>query len=117
MRKVEIGRSRFTEVFTLDETGAGGAHHQYEVLNKEDHSVSYASVRFQNGPIKESGVNGCHQEDLIAIVIDRLECFQMGDFACAENAEAISSLREALGHLNARTADRSERGVEGLSEL
>ena len=74
-----------------------------------------ARVSFQNGPIKEAGVNGCHQEDLIAIVIDRLQSFQAGDFKCRENALALNHLEIAMRHLNRRTEDREKRGVEGTS--
>ena len=121
MRKVEIGTSRFTEVFALDEKGAGGANHVYQVREvvPEDATASedeiYAKVKFQDGAIKEFGINGCHNEDLIAIVIDRLQGFQSGDFACRENALAITKLEEALMWLNKRTADRVRRGVEGKS--
>ena len=77
--------------------------------------VTPANVHFQNGPIKENGVNGCHNEDLIAIVIDRLRGFQCGDFACEENANALASLEEALMLLNIRTLGRINRGVEGTN--
>ncbi len=117
MRKVQIGSSNFTEVFATDEPGQGGACHEYEVLKKQDPSLSttFAQVSFQNGPVKEAGINGCHQEDLIAIVIDRLQHFQKGDFACRENAIAITKLEEAMHWLNHRTAARVARGVEGTN--
>lgn len=118
MRKVEIGTDRVTEVMCLDEPGAGGACHEYAVKPKEsnnDQPENFAIVDFQNGAIKEAGVNGCHNEDLIAIVMDRLECFQSGEFACDENQSAYSHLQNALDLLNKRTNDRIERGVEGTS--
>lgn len=118
-RKVNIGSSRFTEVLCLDEPGAGNACHQYVVYPVEgtpsDREL-FAEVYFQNGPIQEAGVNGCHQEDLLAIVIDRLRSFQAGPFACRENALALTKCEEALHWLNSRTADRQVRGVEGTSE-
>lgn len=72
-------------------------------------------INFQNGVIKENGVNGCQNEDLIAIVIDRLQSFQKGKFNCRENALAITKLEEALMWLNKRTNDRIARGVEGTN--
>ena len=111
-RKVEIGTQRFTEVYCLDEPGFGGAHHEYSIVGKHE-GIDYASVSFQNGSIKEAGVNGCHNEDLIVIVVDRLRDFQSGDFSCRENALAITKLEEALHWLNHRTAARIARGVEG----
>lgn len=121
MRKVDIGTSRFTEVFATDERGAGNANHEYDVYSATPEGSTivneerFAFIRFQNGPIKENGVNGCHNEDLIAVVIDRLQGFQAGEFSCRENAIAITKLEEALLWLNKRTQDRIRRGVEGTN--
>jgi len=52
-------------------------------------------------------------EDLICMVIDRLEHFQNSEFACRENALAITKLEEALLWLRKRTMSREQRGVEG----
>lgn len=70
-------------------------------------------IHFQEGPIKECGVNGVCNEDLINMVIDRLEHFQNSDFKCRENALAITALEEALLWLRKRTMGREQRGVEG----
>jgi hypothetical protein len=110
--KVEIGSSRFTQVNILDAAGSGNAHHKYSVTDTNLNEL-YATVNFQDGPIKESGVNGCHNEDLIAIVIHRLMSFQEGPYKCRENALAITKLEEAMHWLNHRTQIRQERGVEG----
>ena len=118
MRIVNIGSNHQTEVLALDEPGFGGACHEYIVSFNGGCVVSGdetppAQVRFQNGPVKEYGVNGCFQEDLLAIVIDRLRSFQVGEFACRENALALTKCEEALHWLNQRTSDRKIRGVEG----
>lgn len=121
MRKVNIGTNRFTEVFATDDV-AFNANHEYIVVATpaEGEEIGldnpYAKVNFQKGPIKENGVNGCHNEDLIAIVIDRLQCLNQGDFACRENSIAITKLEEALLWLNKRTQDRIARNVEGTSQ-
>jgi len=112
MRKIEIGSERFTEIFATDKPGAGGASHQYNVVQKDSKNV-HAMVKFQKGPVKETKANGCFNEDLIAIVIDRLQGFQNGDFPCRENALALTKLEEALHWLDHRTKDRQTRGVEG----
>lgn len=70
-------------------------------------------IHFQEGPIKECGVNGVCNEDLLNIVIDRLEHFQNSEFNCRENAIAITKLEEALLWLRKRTMSREQRGVEG----
>ena len=117
MGAITIGTSKYTTVYSLDEKGAGGAHHKYEVLINEPTGVvreRVATVNFQKGGIVESGVNGCHNEDLLAIVVHRLQCFQDGPFACRENALALTKIEEALHWLRHRTNSREARGVEGV---
>ena len=113
MRKVNIGTNNYTEVYATDEPKFN-ANHKYVVTDLDVRT--YAEIRFQKGPIKENGVNGCHNEDLIAIVLDRLYSLNQGDFACRENSIAITKLEEALMWLNKRTLDRRLRGVEGTSQ-
>lgn len=124
MRELNIGSKRFTKVIVIDEPGAGGACHEYVVIPSDDgdkkgegglSNVNFAIISFQNGPIKEAGVNGIHQEDLLAVVIDRLQSFQKGDFRCRENAIAITKLEECLMWLNSRTTKCQNMGVEGIS--
>lgn len=76
-----------------------------------------ARIDFQEGPIKECGVNGVANEDLINMVICRLEHFQKTEFACRENALAITKLEESLMWLRKRTNDREARSVEGTSAV
>lgn len=73
-------------------------------------------IQFQNGPIKEFGVNGITQEALIAICIDRLRSFQAGQYSCRENAVALTHLETAQMWLMKRTRDRMARGVEGTNQ-
>lgn len=123
LRKVDIGLNDCTEIYSTDDKGAGGANHQYSIIekgNKIDSSIgafTYAQINFQKGPVQENGINGCHNEDLIVIVIDRLQSFQNSDYKCRENAIAITKLEEALMWLEKRTANRKARGVEGTSQI
>ena len=71
----------------------------------------------QHGAIKENGVNGIQNVDLLNIVIDNLQHFQNGKFKCRENALALTHLETAVLWLNKRTADRKARGVEGTNNL
>ncbi len=82
------------------------------VLKSEDNS-ELMKIKFQDGAIKENGVNGVMNEDVIAMVITRLAYFQTTDFKCRENACAITKLEEALMWLRKRTVGREKRGVEG----
>ena len=118
MRELNIGTKEHTKVVVMDERGPGNANHKYEIqpVDPTKHFI-LGSIRFQNGPIQENGVNGIHNEDLIAVVIDRLEGFQAGDYAHEANASAIASLRSALAILRSRTDERKARGVEGTSEV
>ena len=120
MFKLEEGQHRFTEIHVLDGPGAGGAYHEYNVSavpeNPEWPNPLFATIRFQKGPVAESGKNGIFMEDLLQICRHRLQCFQSGDFACRENALALTKIEEALHWLNHRTADRQRRKVEGTSE-
>lgn len=74
-------------------------------------------VHFQEGPIKENGVNGIANEDAIGMVLKRLECFQESEYKCRENAVAITKLEEALMWLRRRTNKRVQRNVEGTSKV
>lgn len=117
------------EVLTItatDEPGSGGANHDYVITfvdPRYGHERSPISDRhgrnciisFQNGPIAEAGVNGISQEALLAIVRDRLECFQAGPYACESNGVALSHVIAAMEALHARTRERTARGVEGTS--
>lgn len=84
-----------------------------EYVHLDPNSDVLCQIHFQEGPIKECGVNGVCNEDLINMVIDRLEHFQNSDFRCRENALAITALEEALLWLRKRTMGREQRGVEG----
>ena len=122
IRQVNIGTSKYTKVYSVDDVEFN-AYHSYVVTDASeslDSSIgasTYATVNFQKGPVKENGVNGCHNEDLIAIVIDRLEHLNQGQFACRESSIAITKLEEALLWLNKRTQDRVKRGVEGTHQV
>lgn len=88
----------------------------FVVLKSEDNS-EILKIKFQDGAIKECGVNGVMNEDLIAMIIKRLEFFQDTEFKCRENAIAITKLQEALMWLRKRTNGREIRGVEGTHKV
>lgn len=72
-------------------------------------------IAFQVGPIGEVGVNGCQIEDVLDVLIARLEGFQRGPFACGENENALSKLKAAKEWLEQRTHARQAQGVEGTN--
>lgn len=107
------GLNETLQINVLDEPGAGGAHHIYAIEYEANGSPDSQTIQFQNGPIAEVGVNGVSQEALLAIVEDRLKCFQAGQYACRENALALTHIQEAMHWLHHRTRERMQRGVEG----
>lgn len=116
MKKLEhpLSTNKYTTVLH-EEHFTNNAPHHFEVYADRGQAVPYlvGKVDFQEGPINEVGVNGVMNEDLIAMVITRLECFNQTDFRCRENALAITRLEEALLWLRKRTMGREQRGVEG----
>lgn len=120
--KVNPANDKLT-ISVLDEPGAGGANHHYMITTPDWTRAPDGSgakgvwdINFQNGPINEAGVNGVTQEALLAIVADRLRSFQAGQFACRENALALTKIEEAQHWLHSRTLARMQRGVEGTHQ-
>ncbi len=111
------GLNEAIEITVQDEPGDGGACHYYEVDPVGDAGAESVAIVFQRGPIAEVGVNGISNEALLAIVEDRLEGFQSGEFRCRENAVALTKLQECMIWLHKRTRDRVARGVEGTHEV
>ena len=107
-----IRSTRATSVYVADKPGQGNACHYYVVVDSEKGSI-LRHINFQDGPVKEVGVNGVTNEDLLAIIIHRISGFQEGEYACEENQDALDSLRSALMSLDERTSNREKRGVEG----
>lgn len=101
------------EIVVTDEPGAAGASHAYRISHDGGTTGFNIDLQFQNGPIAEAGVNGITQEALLAIVADRLRSFQGGQYACRENAIALTKIEEAMHWLHSRTRARMARGVEG----
>jgi hypothetical protein len=73
----------------------------------------YVDIKWQEGTVEENGINGTQIEDVIDILVERLQGFQNGAFPCRENALAITHLQEAQNWLYRRTMERKKQGVEG----
>lgn len=115
------GLNEVVKVEAVDDPGVGGACHKYLISipvpakDLPDTLVDRGGypIHFQSGGIGEVGVNGISNESLLAVVEDRLIGFQSGQFACRENAVALTKLQECMMWLQKRTRDREARGVEG----
>lgn len=82
-------------------------------INDTDNEIAF---KIQNGPIQESGVNGCQVDTIIETSKLILEWFN-SVVPCRENSMAITKLDEALMWIKKRKSDRIARGVEGKSAL
>ena len=120
------GLNEAIHIQVLDEPGQGNACHVYQIelvptdlpgVQPQRGIIANCYILFQNGPIAEAGVNGVSNEALLAIVRDRLECFQSGAYACKENAEALAGVLHAMEQLRQRTEGRLARGVEGTNQV
>lgn len=118
MKKVnhDLLSEKYTTVWHEDEFKYNAPHNFIVRPVGGKYGDVLSGVSFQEGPIKEAGVNGVHNEDLIAMVICRLEHFQNSEYRCRDNALAITALEEAMLWLRKRTMGREKRGVEGTHE-
>ena len=121
--KHDLLTSNYTQVFE-EANPQNYAPCTFEVTRKLPPNTEFnpetdllAKVHFQEGPIKEQGVNGINNEDAIVMVIRRLQGFQDSPFSCRENAMAITKLEEALMWLRKRTMNREKREVVGTSSV
>ena len=121
--KHDLLTSNYTQVFE-EANPQSYAPCTFEVTRKLPPNTEFnpetdllAKIHFQEGPIKEQGVNGINNEDAIVMVIRRLQGFQDSPFSCRENAMAITKLEEALMWLRKRTMNREKREVVGTSSV
>lgn len=120
MRKLSTiqKREKLNDVYAVDETGNGGANHEYDIYNYPSDVIKHSlcKIQFQNGARKEEGsIYGVLDTDLLEIVRDRLIGFQSGQFATEYNAKALEYIELALMYMNRRVEDRIERSVLGTN--
>ena len=84
-----------------------------EYGNTNTDEVPFYWIKFQEGPVKTVGKNGCQTPDILGVMIEELERLNVGEFKTIQTTQAVKRLQEALAYLNARTAEREARGVEG----
>jgi hypothetical protein len=106
-----------SNVAALDERDpkAGNGSHTYGIQYGGPKEV--CRIPFQHGPrAVEGSTSGIFDDDLLAIVQDRLEGFQTGPYACDENQQAINAVKSAREALGLRVARRIAQGVLGAKE-
>lgn len=115
-RDIESHNSRIT--IAADDKENGASHVYLLQYTTDTGNLATQVLSFQRGPVGAAGINGITHELLLHVLIDRLESFQAGKQAWRTyNQEALEQLQQALRTLNARTAEREQRGVEGTNEL
>lgn len=89
--------TKYTRVFHEQDFSFNAPHH-FRVYTNDGEPASrlVGKVDFQEGPIKEAGVNGVCNEDLIAMVICRLEEFNNSDFRCQQNSMRYHQVRRSF---------------------
>ena len=112
-------REKLNKVYAFDAPDFGGANHVYWIeypVKGDSSALNSDLITFQNGPrLDPESTHGVLDEDLLEIVRDRLKGFQRGEYACHENACALTHIEEALMWLNRRVEDRIERNVLGTN--
>lgn len=106
-----------TNVAALDakDPKAGGASHDYGIQWGGPKEIT--RIQFQHGPRGNAdSTPGVFDDDLLAIIEDRMSCFQAGPFACQENADALKGVQAARDALGRRVAARISKGVLGANE-
>lgn len=96
----------------------GNPGHAYVIEHHDNEKEDGFSlpISFQEGPVKEHGVNGATSEGLLAVLIHRTGVLN-GNFPCEENELAILHLKKALEAFESRTRNRQARGVEGENKI
>lgn len=78
-------------------------------------TAPYISLQFQDGPVRENGVNGCQASDVLDLLATYLqECQQR--LPCRETALAITHIETARLWLDERTRRRVAKQVEGTEQ-
>lgn len=102
-----------------DGLGPGGAAHHYVATSKIDGllGMRLAEIQFQKGPrLEEGSTPGIIDTVLLAIVADRLRCFQAGPFPSEEGQDALELIEAAMACFKRRADLRAARGVLGKAE-
>ena len=105
----ESGKFSLTEPFNISQF--------ISIENVEDVKgiAPIVSFTIQSDPISEVGVNGVQALDMLKYTKCLFESLNEA-FPCRENALTITKIEEAIHWQDARTRNRTLRGVEGKNE-
>ena len=105
---------RLKPVFTTTPDSHGEAQGHWDQAQWTT-PASDSVLKFQNGPIREHGVNGVQIDDVLKVCLARVKMLNKS-FPCRENALSITKLQEAIFWQQERTAQRTLEGVEGYDK-
>ena len=94
-----------------DKTDMGAAAEEF-AKQRGRPAENKVSFVFQDGAIKDAGVNGVQISDLLYFLYGTFASLN-GEFPCHENLLTLDALEHAINAQNARKTDRLKRGVEG----
>jgi hypothetical protein len=113
-------------VIALGSKSAGGANNAYQIQGFDrKKNGQYCmntmgngqTIYFQDGPVINKLPNGFSMEALTSVLIDRLEGFQAGPYACEDNQEALDAYKLALSALQRRShAMAAKNGIAPTPE-
>jgi hypothetical protein len=81
------------------------------VDNPSNFENDHVRIKFQQGLPPEVGVNGARVEDVVDVLLAKLELYQHGSVPCRENDEAIQNLRSVKDAMARRRQRRMLQGV------
>lgn len=122
IKKVSIGEGLHTSVLSLSNPLKDGMKRMYTVVRSgsdmlvpKNHGDSFAMVTFQDGLVADRGVNGCQDDDLLIMVLDRIRDYRTSEYNCLELGEAERAIETALlwlGSMRKRIAKETKLSGE-----
>jgi len=103
------------EITCEDATNFGTKHH-FEVVETAT-GKSLSRIDFQEGPVKEAGVNGVQDYHLLQIIRERLVNSINSKYTTHELELALDYVEAAIMQLNKRTVARQLAKKEGTSQV
>ena len=101
----------------LNRTGCATPENPHGTLtNDERIRRGFISFTLQKGPVDEVGINGCFLQDVIEMLIEKIDIFNRGKLACRENSLAKTDLENAWYKLQMRRDAREREGVLSTME-
>ena len=109
MKRIENSLCEDKYTYVMGESSLGNdnpTNHTFEIRRTYDDAL-LSKIKFHSGSFSPTELNGILNEDLLNILINRVESFQKSKLKCRENENALQHLYEALFWLNQRQSKKS----------